>query len=116
MTAWPSFRGAENGQPVCSKSSSGAGMTAPLWRWARKGLVTVAGITLLAGGTVMLVLPGTGVAVILAGPAVLAAEYDWAAHLLAYFRQYAARMSNAAKERWRRRQPGSCQRPAVRAS
>ena len=34
-------------------------MTALLGRWARHGGITVAGLGLLAGGAVMLVLPGT---------------------------------------------------------
>jgi len=81
---------------------SGAGMTAPLWRWARRGGITVAGLSLLAGGAVMLVLPGPGVAVILLGLAVLASEYAWAARLLARLRQHAARLSSPLRERWRR--------------
>lgn len=86
-------------------------MTAPLWRWARKGVVTVAGITLLAGGTVMLVLPGPGVAVILAGLALLATEHDWAARLLAHIRQHAARLGSPLREWWRsRRRPESYRR------
>ena len=82
----------------------GAGLTTPLLRWARRGGITVAGVVLLAGGAVMLVLPGPGVAVILLGLAVLATEYDWAARLLAGLRQRASRMTRPVTARLRRRQ------------
>jgi hypothetical protein len=65
----------------------GSSMTARLWRWARRGGVTVAGLGLLAGGAVMLVLPGPGLVTIAAGLALLATEYDWAARLLMAARQ-----------------------------
>jgi uncharacterized protein (TIGR02611 family) len=83
----------------------GAGMTTPLLRWARKGGITVAGISLLAGGVAMLVLPGPGLAVILLGLAVLASEYAWAARLLAVLRQRAKQMASPLTERLRRRRP-----------
>jgi Putative transmembrane protein (PGPGW) len=77
-------------------------MTASLWRCARRGGITVAGLSMLAGGAVMLVLPGPGVAVILLGLAVLASEYAWAARLLARLRQHAARLGGPLRERWLR--------------
>jgi len=86
-----------------ASSPSGAGMTTPLLRWARKGGITVAGISMLAGGVAMLVLPGPGLAVILLGLAVLATEYDWAARLLARLRQRASRMAKPLAERVRRK-------------
>jgi uncharacterized protein (TIGR02611 family) len=85
-------------EPVTSPS--GASMTAPLLRWARKGGITVAGIAMLAGGVVMLVLPGPGLAVILLGLTVLSAEYAWAARLLAYARQFAIRIGSQFLPRW----------------
>jgi uncharacterized protein (TIGR02611 family) len=88
-----------------ARRPSGAGMTAPLLRWARKGGITVAGIGMLAGGVAMLVLPGPGLAVILLGLAVLASEYDWAARLLALFRQRATQMASPLTERLRRKRP-----------
>ena len=88
-----------------ARRSSGAGMTTPLLRWARKGGITVAGTGILAGGVAMLVLPGPGVAVILLGLAVLASEYDWAARLLAELRQRATRMASPLTERLRRKRP-----------
>jgi len=84
-------------------SPSGTGMATPLLRWARKGGITVAGISMLAGGVAMLVLPGPGLAVILLGLAVLATEYDWAARLLAGLRQRASRMAKPLAERVRRK-------------
>lgn len=84
-------------------------MTTPLRRWARRGAVTVAGAALLVGGAVMLVLPGPGVAVILAGLALLATEFDWAARLLARIRQHAVLLGAPLQRWWRsRRQPERC--------
>jgi uncharacterized protein (TIGR02611 family) len=82
-------------------STPGAGMAIPLLRWARKGGVTVVGISMLAGGVVMLVLPGPGLAVILLGLAVLATEYDWAARLFAGLRQRTSRMASPLADRLR---------------
>jgi uncharacterized protein (TIGR02611 family) len=84
-------------------STPGAGMAIPLLRWARKGGVTVVGISMLAGGVVMLVLPGPGLAVIVLGLAVLATEYAWAGRLLAVARQRASRMASPLADRLRRR-------------
>ncbi len=53
-----------------------------LWRYSRKGLVAVAGGALIAGGVAMLVLPGPGLLVIIAGLAVLAREFVWAERAL----------------------------------
>lgn len=80
----------------------GASVTAPLWRWARKGGITVAGIIMLAAGAAMLVLPGPGLAVIALGLAVLSAEYAWAARLLAGARQYTFRIGSEVRSRLRR--------------
>jgi tellurite resistance protein TerC len=51
-------------------------------RQARRLVVSVVGLTLLLCGTVMLVTPGPGVLVILAGLGVLALEFAWARRLL----------------------------------
>jgi uncharacterized protein (TIGR02611 family) len=88
-----------------ARRSPGAGLATPLLRWARKGGITVAGVGIIAGGVAMLVLPGPGLAVILLGLAVLASEYDWAARLLAEFRQRATRMASPLTERLRRKRP-----------
>ncbi len=81
-------------------------MTTPLLRWARKGGITVAGLGMLAGGVVMLVLPGPGLAVIVLGLAVLATEYAWAARLLAVARQRASRMASPLAD-WLRHRRGA---------
>ena len=77
----------------------GPSMTALLWRWARRGGVTVAGLGLLAGGAVMLVLPGPGRVTIAAGLALLATEYHWAARLLMTARQRAVWLGQQLRAR-----------------
>jgi uncharacterized protein (TIGR02611 family) len=103
MTAQPSLPLRSSAVSRRAPGSPGAGVTTPLRRWARRGGITVAGVVLLAGGAVMLVLPGPGLAVILLGLAVLATEYDWAARLLAELRQRASRMTRPVTTRIRRR-------------
>lgn len=55
-------------------------------RSVRKLGVTVAGISLLIVGVVMLVLPGPGTLFILAGLTVLAKQFRWAERLLGRFK------------------------------
>jgi uncharacterized protein (TIGR02611 family) len=62
-------------------------------------VVLVVGLALVAAGLVMLVIPGPGIAAILAGLALLATEFDWARRLLAYAR----RRFNAARDQVRSR-------------
>ena len=103
MTAPPSLLPRPS---AVSRDAPGApepGVSITLRRWARRGGITVAGVGMLAGGAVMLVLPGPGLAVIVLGLAVLATEYDWAARLLAGLRERAARMARPVAERLRRR-------------
>ena len=52
-------------------------------RSGKRIAVTVAGFAVLIAGIAMLVLPGPGVVVILAGLAILATEYAWAERMLA---------------------------------
>jgi uncharacterized protein (TIGR02611 family) len=47
-------------------------------RSGKRIAVTIIGFTLVAAGLVLLVFPGPGILVILAGLAVLASEYAWA--------------------------------------
>jgi uncharacterized protein (TIGR02611 family) len=71
-------------------------------RFARqtwRGVVLVVGLALVAAGLVMLVIPGPGIAAILAGLALLATEFAWARRLLSYAR----RRFQAARDRVRRR-------------
>lgn len=62
-----------------------------LRRIARRLLVTLAGAALLVLGTVLLVLPGPGVLVLVAGLAVLATEFTWAERPLRAARSWASK-------------------------
>jgi membrane protein implicated in regulation of membrane protease activity len=85
-----------------------------LWVWfpfgvvlrfiARSGkriAVTVVGFVLLLAGIVMIVTPGPGILLIIAGLAVLATEYVWAERLLNLAKQKAARARDAITRRGR---------------
>lgn len=64
--------------------------------------MTIVGIALLAVGLAMMVLPGPGILVIVAGLAVLATEYVWARSLLDRARSQAEKAQAAAvSSRWR---------------
>lgn len=65
--------------------------------------VSVVGFVLVALGLVLLVLPGPGLLVVVAGFAVLATEYAWARHAL----DEAKRRAAGAGRRLRRRRPQS---------
>ncbi|MCU1376561.1 MAG: hypothetical protein JWO68_3847 [Actinomycetia bacterium] len=52
------------------------------WRSSKRIAVSVVGGVLVVGGLAMLVLPGPGLLVIVAGFAVLGTEYAWAAAAL----------------------------------
>ena len=52
------------------------------FRSSKRIAVTVVGGVLVLGGLAMLVLPGPGLLVVVAGFAVLGTEYAWAAHAL----------------------------------
>lgn len=60
-------------------------------RLAKRVLVAVGGSLLLLLGLVLLVLPGPGVLVLIAGLALLATEFTWAERPLRRARDYAAR-------------------------
>jgi hypothetical protein len=61
--------------------------------------VTIAGFLVLIAGAAMLVLPGPGILVIVAGLAILATEYVWAQRLL----KVAKEKANQAKDAIRRK-------------
>jgi uncharacterized protein (TIGR02611 family) len=63
--------------------------------------VSVAGFVLVAIGLAMLVLPGPGILLVIAGLAVLATEYVWAQRAL----NYAKRKAQEAKDKVLRRKP-----------
>jgi len=70
-----------------------------MMRNGKRIAVTVAGLVLLAAGLAMMVLPGPGVLVILAGLAVLATEYVWAQRMLNYAKDKAERAKNKVLRR-----------------
>ena len=63
-------------------------------RNGKRVAVTIAGFAVLLAGAAMLVLPGPGIVVILAGLAILATEYVWAQRLLRIAKEK-ANQSNA---------------------
>jgi uncharacterized protein (TIGR02611 family) len=75
-------------------------------RNGRRLAVTIAGAFLVLVGLVMLVLPGPGVLVVLAGLAVLATEYVWAQRMLNYAKTRAGQARDTVLRR-RRDERGS---------
>src|SRR3972149_7026532 len=61
--------------------------------------VTVGGLVLLVAGLAMMVLPGPGVLVIIAGLAVLATEYVWAQRMLNFAKDKAEQAKNKVLRR-----------------
>lgn len=51
-------------------------------RVLRKSAIAIAGFSVILVGLALLVLPGPGILVIIAGLAILAIEFDWAANQL----------------------------------
>ena len=77
-----------------------------LGRNAKRAVVAVAGFALLAVGVVMLVTPGPGLVLIVAGLAILATEFAWAERVLGGAKRRAKEAAHRAR-RVRRRQDGS---------
>jgi uncharacterized protein (TIGR02611 family) len=69
-----------------------------IWRSSKRIVVFVIGVALIVLGVVMLVVPGPGLLVIIAGLAVLATEFAWAAMALEKAREHAAKAGTAAKQ------------------
>jgi uncharacterized protein (TIGR02611 family) len=68
----------------------------------KRSAVTILGVALLAAGAAMMVLPGPGILVIVAGLAVLATEYVWARSLLDKAKTQAEKaQETAVASRWR---------------
>lgn len=65
--------------------------------------VSVAGFVLILAGLAMLVLPGPGVLVIIAGLAVLATEYTWAERALDAAKKRAKAAAAKAREKVKKR-------------
>ena len=77
--------------------------------------VSAAGFVLLIVGAIMMVTPGPGLLVIIAGLAVLATQYAWAERALDAARTRAAKAKDAAVRR-ARRSPGEGPGPGSPAS
>jgi uncharacterized protein (TIGR02611 family) len=81
------------------QAARGEAIVADLARGARRVAVLVVGLFLLVAGLVMLVLPGPGLLVTMAGLAVLATEFAWARRLLDRVRRHARRLSDQVRRR-----------------
>lgn len=57
-------------------------------RWLRRIIITVMGLTVLALGIIMMITPGPGMVLAVAGLALLAMEYAWAKYLLRRLKRY----------------------------
>jgi uncharacterized protein (TIGR02611 family) len=68
-------------------------------RHARRVIAAVLGVTVLAIGIALLVLPGPGLLVLFFGLSILAAEFAWARHLLKRLKHEGKRV---VPHRWRR--------------
>jgi uncharacterized protein (TIGR02611 family) len=77
-----------------------------IWRSTKRIVVVVVGAALLLGGLVMLVTPGPGLLLIIAGLAVLATEFVWAEHMLDKAKSRAASTAKRVRGRARRRPSG----------
>lgn len=78
-------------------------------RWV---VVATVGLSLVAAGIAMLVLPGPGIATIIAGLAILATEFAWAEATMRHVKKHGTKAATATKDaalRVVRRPP----RPAV---
>jgi hypothetical protein len=64
-------------------------------RNAKRVAITLAGFLVLLAGAAMLVLPGPGIVVIIAGLAILATQYVWAERLLKRAQEKATQAKNA---------------------
>lgn len=71
-------------------------------RVARKGLVAVAGFSVLIAGVALIVLPGPAVLVIPLGLAILATEFTWARTVLEWIRQRLRRLQARVRQAFRR--------------
>jgi uncharacterized protein (TIGR02611 family) len=68
-------------------------------RSSKRAAISVVGFTLVGVGLVMLVTPGPGLLVVIAGLAVLATEFAWAQRSLEKARHRAARAKDAIVNR-----------------
>ena len=66
-------------------------------RTSWKLIVFVVGVTVVLGGLAMVVLPGPGFLVVIAGLAILASEFAWARFLLQEAKKHAAKAGSKVK-------------------
>jgi uncharacterized protein (TIGR02611 family) len=76
-----------------------------VWRSTKRVVVMLIGAALLLGGLVMLVTPGPGIVLIIAGLAVLATEFVWAERMLDKAKAHAAAATNKVRRRRGRTRP-----------
>ena len=79
-----------------------------IWRRTKTIVIFVVGVVLIVAGLIMLVVPGPGLLVIVAGLAVLATEFAWAEAMLDKAKEKAAQAGSAAKKgisRFRKKKP-----------
>ena len=69
-------------------------------RILRKVAVAIVGVSVLAVGVALIVLPGPAFLVIPAGLAILATEFVWAARLLKHGRERATRIAGRVRARF----------------
>jgi len=74
-------------------------------RSTKRVVVLVVGLALVAAGIAMLVFPGPGLLVIIAGLAVLATEFAWAERMLDQAKSQAKKATAAAKRSFFKRRP-----------
>ena len=72
-------------------------------RSTKRIVVLVIGLALVVGGIALLVLPGPGILVIIAGLAVLATEFAWAESMLDKAKEQAGKAKEKAARSWRKR-------------
>lgn len=80
------------------------GMIRWVGRNSKRVAITIVGFVLVLGGVVLLVLPGPGMLIIIAGLAVLGSEYMWARRMLDIAKKKAREA--AARVRRKKGQPG----------
>ena len=67
-------------------------------KFVRRLFIAIMGGTVILIGVAMIVLPGPGILVILAGMGILALEFAWAKHLLHKMKSYMPRRKNGKNE------------------
>ncbi|HEX9823643.1 MAG TPA: PGPGW domain-containing protein [Actinomycetota bacterium] len=71
-------------------------------RGGKRVAVTIAGVSVVVLGLVLLVTPGPGILVVILGLALLATEYAWAERMLDKIRQRSKDAYDRARRRFRR--------------